>query len=398
MDTLRDKAQKEALTLSEHHSCIALEWATGLGKSKAALDIAQKYGGKWYIVCAETKHINNWKHEIKKYGYELDVEIFCYASLHKFVNTRANIILDEYHHFTPARFSLVRQIYYERIVALSATPDKKSSMFLHRLAAFHHFVISIATAISKGMPEPKISVYKADLEDRVVNQIFSYRARNKDIISCPFAHRFIFLKKYPEHRIDVHCTERQKYEMINSMIENTESDMVKKIYGLKRKKLLADAKMRILKRILEQYKDKRLVCFFNSIEQAKQIGEKGKTIHSEVKDTDSIIQKFNDYEIDKLYSVKMIREGQNLEAPELVILTQLDRNVKTFVQTLGRAIRHSEPFYILIVINDTIDETLLSTAIVGLEKFVNEEGFDEMSDGQRRTVESMRNTATLTTS
>ena len=112
MDSLRDKAQLEALRLAELYGNICLEWATGLGKSKASLDIAEKIGGKWYIICAETKHINNWKAEIKKYGYELDVEIFCYASLHKFVNTRANLILDEY------QFGLNDICYFVIILAL----------------------------------------------------------------------------------------------------------------------------------------------------------------------------------------------------------------------------------------------------------------------------------------
>lgn len=395
MDSLRNKAQEEALRLAELYENLSLEWATGLGKSRASLNIAQKYGGKWYIVCAESKHIENWKQEIKKYGYELDVEIFCYASLHKFVNTRANIILDEYHHLTPARFSLVRQIQYDRIIALSATPDKRSSLFLHRLGAFHHFTISMRAAIDKGLPEPKILVYKTSLDDKVVNQVFSYREKKKDSVSCPFNHRFIFMKNYPNHRIDVHCTERQKYDIIEGIMESTDSDMVKKIYGLKRKNLLASVKTRLLRQILVKHADKRLVCFLNTIKQAKEIGIPGTIIHSDVRHTDAIIKKFNDYEIDKLFSVRMIREGQNLEKPELVILTQLDRKIRTFIQTLGRAVRHTEPFYILLVVEDTVDETFLENSISGLENFVNEERFDEVFIRSGRAAPSMRDPSAL---
>lgn len=100
MKKTKQELQNQSLELSHSNNRLILSFATGCGKSLAALKIAKNKGGRWYIIVAETNHIKNWNDEIVKHGYEdlfLNIEIFCYDSLHKYQLTQVEgIILDKH--------------------------------------------------------------------------------------------------------------------------------------------------------------------------------------------------------------------------------------------------------------------------------------------------------------
>ena len=82
--------QQNGLELSDTYPYILYEWATGTGKSLLGIKIIEKFSGNWNIVLAETNHELNWINEFKEHGKEhllKQVKFFCYASLHKYINS-----------------------------------------------------------------------------------------------------------------------------------------------------------------------------------------------------------------------------------------------------------------------------------------------------------------------
>ena len=91
----RRELQNQLLELIDSNKRIAIQWGTGLGKSKASIDLAnyiqdkEKEGNiKVLIVVAETPHKSNWEQELNKWNIKTnDITIECYASLKKYNNS-----------------------------------------------------------------------------------------------------------------------------------------------------------------------------------------------------------------------------------------------------------------------------------------------------------------------
>ena len=88
----RLEIEKKALKLAINSTILALEFATGIGKSKIALDIVlkqwinsgKKDNFKVLIVIAELAHLDNWEKEMIKWKHQdlwKQITIVTYASL-----------------------------------------------------------------------------------------------------------------------------------------------------------------------------------------------------------------------------------------------------------------------------------------------------------------------------
>ena len=86
----REELQIQSLSLIKQSNRVALQWCTGLGKSKMAIDIANYLADKEFeecrkplsvlLVVAETAHKSNWKMEFDKWGLKTDnIVMECYA-------------------------------------------------------------------------------------------------------------------------------------------------------------------------------------------------------------------------------------------------------------------------------------------------------------------------------
>lgn len=359
---------------------LLLSWATGCGKSLAALKIAQTIKSTWYIVCKETNHIDNWKQELKKHKIKLDnIEIFCYDSLHKYSNTKANLILDEIHCITPLRINLLTQISFDKVICLSATvPDEKKEL-LSQFITFKEYHISLSEAIEKGIvPAPKVYIVDIYLDNSRPTEIHVLKkgnAKERQIIKCNFQERFKVFKEYKDVELHISCTQKQKIELLNSEIEyyKLQHFKLKKQWtefkwlqaGLSRKKYISSIKAEKAKLLLARLEDKRLVCFTGSIEQCNTLGG-DLVVHSKTDVVNlDLIEKFNSLKINKLFAVKMLREGMNLEKIDASIIIQLDNQLLSFIQMLGRCIRGALPECYIFVVRGTQDEVYLNNALFG---------------------------------
>lgn len=133
--------------------------------------------------------------------------------------------------------------------------------------------------------------------------------------------------------------------------------------GSERKRYLADIKTSYVQQLLLKLQHKRFVCFCGSIKQARVLSADKNFICSEVKNSQSIIDSFNDEEIDNLFVVDMIQEGNNLTNIEVGVIVQLDGQTGPFIQKSGRIMRSQKPIILIFYFKNTRDEEYLDNVL-----------------------------------
>lgn len=358
----RTEIQQKALELHKKHDHILLTWATGCGKSLAALQCISK-GSDWIIVCKEINHIENWKRDIEKHGLshlltDGILDIICYASLHKWNEyDNVNLILDEVHAVSELREERIRALMPNKIISLSATVDDEIRGRLRSIRPFVEYSITTSEAIDAGiLPEPKVYVVYTDLEDS--EKLYTAKIGKKAVK--------LTAKGYYAHL-------SRNIEYWRERWERTGEQWVYKKYmvgALDRKRWIADYKTKLAAEILEKIKDRRFICFTGSIEQCNELGG-DRVIHSKItsKNREKLVNDLNSKVIDSLFCVNMMKEGMNIEEIEAGMIVQLDgANDRSFIQTLGRTLRGEKPEFYILVVRKTQDERYLETALANFDK------------------------------
>lgn len=333
-NSILQKKQKQlvALNVSKENKFLFLQWFTGLGKTKAALDIIQYHSdAKWVILCKELNHMITWKDEAAQWKIDFsNVTLISYNSIHKLpTNEKLNIVMDEAHALTPARLKLLKALKINRIIALTATMPETKMYLLRQLGSFKTYSITMMKAIQDGiLPEP--TIYKV--------------------------------------LFDLNSSTRAVYNKFSNQIDNAiiyGDDAKAKSIGAARKRLLASSKTEIVKKHLDY--SKRFVCFTGTIAQCNKIGGEN-AIHSENKKRIEVIKSFNNLEIDHLFAVNMLRESMNLRNIEIGYITQLDNQEKSAIQMFGRSFRSKNPIMYVFIAKNTIDERYAEKAFASIPK------------------------------
>lgn len=399
----RTEVQNKALELSKTNKNILLEWCTGLGKTKAAIDILlykqglQKEPLQILLVVAEQAHLENWRAEFKKWDTDskLSFAIICYASLKKATNTKWDIvILDESHHAgTALKLEIFKTIKIEQnFIMLSATISNKVVKELEDIFGFikKHKVTLKQAINAKILPKPHILIVPLNLDsirESETIEVSKYSNRNKKvkplIIKTSYANRWNVFHQHnkPKEPLKIvcSCTQVEKYRNIEDTIQYFREklassrgaygyDLKLQRVGLGRKTFLGNCKTEYINNLVKELGDTmRYICFCTNIAQARLIENPNK-IHSKIKNTQKIISNFNEGVIDSLITVNMLKEGQNLNNIELGIITQMDANLKDFIQKLGRILRAKNPIQVIFYFKNTKDEIYLNNALASLDK------------------------------
>lgn len=376
---MKDTLLKKTLPLIKNKRVI-LNWATGSGKSKMSIDMINSITDNTtlniLLVVQETNHKKNWMDEIEKFPLKnSNIHMECYQSLHKHANKYYDVIIfDEGHHLnTEKRLSILNTLKAEYIIVLSATIDKE---LLYNLEfRYGKFVVSkfiLSEAINSNvLPTPKIHIIELELNNSIKNEeIIESRGNSKKEVKihCDFKDRWIYLNnksKYPNLKLIMKATQWEKYFYLSNKLEyykrlyfRTSTEAIKNKwlrYGSERKLFLGESKTDIIKKIINQNKDKRFICFCSSIKQANKLGSKY-AIHSKIKNPQDLIEDFNNKKINRLFAVGMLQEGQNLTDIEVGIIGQLDGKERGFIQKFGRTLRALKPIQYIIYYKNTQDE------------------------------------------
>lgn len=389
----REELHIQTSELIKTNKRIALQWCTSLGKSRCSIEMAnylykQNNNLKILLVVAESAHKDNWAKEMLKWRLLSNyVTVECYASLPKYKGTNWDLIIfDEAHHLgTDLKLDILQSIITEYVILLSATlPDTLIQVLTRIFGEFKVSKVSLKEAIDEGMlPQPKVFLIPLKLNSTIYNCTITEEWGDKDkrvTYKCTYPQRWEFIrnkKKYPNVTLHISCTQLQKYTYLTEQFEywkntymRSRQEYMKNKWlqaGSLRKRFLGNIKTEYVKILLKKLQRKRLICFCASIEQADYLG-KDKSIHSKKSNSLEIINAFNNKEINKLFAVGMLQEGQNLEGIQAGIIVQLDNAERAFIQKFGRTIRADSPQQYIFYYENTRDTDYLENVFEGVDE------------------------------
>ena len=400
----RDDINKKSIKLAKENKILALEFATGIGKSKIALDIINSLFitnvPTVLLVVAELAHFNNWRDESFKWNYDkLWNTITCvtYASLKKHKDMKYDIIiLDEAHHIgSDLRLDIIDNIQFDKMLLLSATLGESLKQYISNMfnTQIKSYKITLQQAIDwKILPKPKIyliplTLNTTNVSEKIIEEWGKVSLRKK--YKCTYQERWEYIKnkkKYPNVILEISCTPYQKYIYLTEKFEyfkkfyfRNRNEAVKNKWlqlGSQRKRFMSELKTPIVKKFLRHVTNNRYICFCGSIEQADILG-KNNSIHSKKDNSAEIIDKFNNKEINNLFAVGMLQEGQNLNDIEVGIIVQLDGQERSFIQKFGRSLRAEDPIQYIFYYKNTRDTEYLQNALEGInENYIQELNYE----------------------
>ena len=386
----RESILEQALELSKEHKYLILNWATGVGKSRGAIEIAAlDKPARILLIVAEIPHKENWKKEFERWNPELwsKVTVECYASLKNYKDTEWDIIiLDEGHHAkSELRMNILSTLKTEKVVVLTATLSRDDEELLNAAfnGRFYKYTITLRDAISEGLlPVPKIYLVPLSLDRANYSEVIEESwgdSKKRVVVETTFERMFSYIsrkKTMPPTTLMIKCNQLQKYNYLTNKVEYFKRQfMVRRQEFLKnkwlqlgseRKRTLAEFKTTALRALLELLKERRFICFCGSIDQAELLGGEN-AIHSRKSDSLKTIERFNNKEISNLLAVNMLQEGQNLTDIEVGVIAQLDGQERAFIQKFGRTLRADDPIQIILYFRGTRDEEYLEKALEGID-------------------------------
>jgi superfamily II DNA or RNA helicase len=358
MTYTRDEIQEKAKDYSLKHNSLLLQWPTGCGKGRGAMEciLASRSNKKWLIVVPEIVQIENWRQDAIKWGLEAKLaplieEVICYASFKKYEGRALNCLLNEVQHLSEERARILDTIEYSQIIMDSATVPKEVK---DRLPAHYTYKISMKEAVEWGiLPAPEVNIHYIELDDW--QKIWPKKLKSGKIL-------MVSAKSYYSD-----LTANFKYWQARHRLEE-EPWQQKRMFmaAISRKRWMSEYKTEKAKEVIELIRDKRHVVFCGSVKQAKELGGK-QAIHSKNKHNQELIDEFNALESNSLYACSMMKEGMNLEDIEAGLITQLDAGDLGNIQRLGRLLRSQYPELHLICLQGTKDEEYLENFLKAIK-------------------------------
>lgn len=350
-----------------------LQWATGVGKTRAATMAIEKFlnknpGRKVTVIVPSDYLKEQWTEILLLTGYFLNVEVKIINSAVKEEFSTDLLIIDEIHKMAAETFSQIFiKCKYGAVLGLTAT--------LERLDGKHTIIeeycpivdtIETQEAINNGWLSP-FKEYQILID---VDDIHIYEEWNRK-----FYEHFAFFNY--DFNLAMDCL--KDYKVRNALVgvlykgnNASEKQIVSKmvhahtfgfIKALKERKQFIynhPKKIELVNFILEHRKDCKAVTFGKTIKMAEKI-KYGKVLHSkQTKQKNRMTaEEFNLLKTGVLNTSKSINEGADIPGLNLAILYGIDSSKTTKTQQRGRVIRFEkdkESELFTIVIRNTVEE------------------------------------------
>lgn len=341
--------QQAAINLETHKRLIA-QWATGVGKSGIVLEFIKMHPHiNTLIVVPETNNIENWDAEFEKFAIcRTHVQIICYASLKNYVNSSWDLLcLDECPHAnTDLKLDILSSINATYVLALGAIVSEEEEMMLKAIyGPFKKSVIDFNLAINMNiLPFPEIRVCHMLLDNK--DRIYNYEGKQ-----CTAAEKYLLIHEKVKNSVATYNSNKSYW-----------AQQRMNIAGLERKKFLGEQKTQAMYMLCDMLnkRNKRFICFCISIDQAEKLG-KTHAFTSHSPKSMHILEKFNNHEINSIYVVGKLIEGQNLKDIDCGVIGQIGGKERITVQQIGRVIRSKNPIVYIPIFDGTKDESFITT-------------------------------------
>lgn len=375
----REDTLQEILSLEGKN--FLFEMTTGYGKSRLAIEkVNQDYDHtkeQILIVVHRKVHIQNWEEELKKWwpkGKGYQIGFVTYMSFPKGEVAKLGkykwIIFDECHHLSERCIDALHKYSFDGAILLSATVKKE----LKRDLMYHFKDLKVKTvklreAIdNEVLPDPKVYLLPLELNNNLRHYEIIENPKCGNPIVCNYEGRWQY-SRVKDRKVIIKCTQAQFIHYVNGKIEwyknkymATRSEVLKnrwlRLCG-DRLKVLSDYKTDLVKRILHNLKDRRVLTFCNGIDQTIELGLGSNHINSKNKDSEDILKLFNEGRINQITACNMLNEGMNLVDCEIGIYANLNSSETIVAQRAGRLLRHPKPIIIIPYYKNTREEELV---------------------------------------
>lgn len=390
----RDQIYQQCVEKIDKTNCLLLESATGTGKSKISIDLANhilsfpKFKHQEeiniLILVAKRVHKQTWEEEMEKWGRinhptaKVNIRMECYESMHKCTDIIYDLIIaDEVHHIgSEQRLEILLNIIRRYFIGLSATiPRKLKQYFKYQ---YHAQIVScdLIEAIEDDiLPEPQILLLPLRLNNIDYTETWEINMKSPGPIAYGNYHELWKYKRQKIHAI-LSCTQKQKSNEYNALISWEKNQYMRLrnkaleqswlFHAGKRLEFYADCKLPIINTILKHLDKHRTITFCKTIQQAESVGKW--CIHSKNAEADKYYEDFNKKKINHITAVNILNENANLVDCKYAIFCNLSSSEVQVPQRIGRSLRHKSPVIIVPYYEGTREEELVQKMIEGFNK------------------------------
>ena len=317
----RTRLQREAVTALLRDRCVMVNWGTGVGKSRVAVEAADLLlrGGalRVLLLVDQSLHKDNWMKEFVECKGDPDgrylfdsLTVECYASLPSLANTSWDLVIaDEAHHLrSENRCALLGTIRSKRFLGLTATAschgdgDELLRTIEGTFGKVTNLDFTIQDAIDNyilGVPDIHVHVLPLDgvtVRHEVVAEWGPSPKRVK--ASCRYPDRFEWFdrQRHPAVELTMDCSAAEAYDYWTRQYEglakrwreareaqglageakDTGMSLVwfnkKQQAALRRKGVLGRSKTTFAAWLLRHLGDRKLICFCGDVDQACALG------------------------------------------------------------------------------------------------------------------------------
>lgn len=350
---------------------LVLELATGVGKTKLALDKLQQFltpESRLLIVIPRNVLIQNWKDEFTKWGYTKilsRVTFTTYVSLPKHAGSWGIVIFDEAHHLSERCQEVLTSFAIAHAIFLSATLKREHKDFITSYC--HHRISFITVSAKKAidneiLPDPAIILIPLELDTEHQDILLEKRKpkTGQEPLIIPYEQRWNY-RSY-KGPLSFQCTQRQYYTELSNLIEwfkkkNYMSSMRNMWLHKCGERLhwLSMCKLPFTKQIMKRVKS-RYIVFCNTIAESEALGIP--SVNSQV--GFKYLRWFNEGKIDRLAAVNCLNEGVNCTDCRTGIFSAINSSDIMQVQKVGRLLRHPSPQLIIPYFRNTREEEIVN--------------------------------------
>lgn len=329
--TLRDQRQLEfADTWINTGKFGILNLCPRFGKIRTSINIIKKINPRTILIAyPDNKIKDSWKADFEELNYDdSNVTYTTHLSLKKYVNQGYDlIIIDEIHLLSEAQIEAVKEIiaYHEtqdeydgHVLGLTGTLSKwTEKTFQQELSLCVVANYPMATAIEEGViVDYEIILVKVPL-DNVIKQNFKGKIR----------------------------TEKKHYDSVSWVIDKMEEDGKNTMFlRLARMRIIQNslAKQACTKRIINKFKEERILVFCGTTDVADSLGIP--SYHSKNKEKE-IFENFASGEGNHMAVVKIGNTGVTYKPLNKVIINYFDSNGENLAQKINRcmAMEYNNP-------------------------------------------------------
>jgi superfamily II DNA or RNA helicase len=359
--------------IAAHHPKMLLELPTSFGKTKIALELLKFWQSKKILVVVpRLVLIETWREECNKWGYDSDLTIVTYRSLHKYIGHWDAIVFDECHHLSDRCADILCSYSYDHVIGLSATIRNENYFRVHdAIKGIYTYKVTTRQAIDeKILPDPFILLFPLYLDNDYSNQTIIINPKAKMTMMDTYKNRWKYLKNKNIKGI-ISCTALQYNSYITERIDFLKRRYIftKQPYLKNRWLSLAGERLKWLSSLKENYvlfllrklHNYRCLTFCSSIEQTEKLGEY--CINSSNPLSSEYLRAFNEGGINHITACDMLNEGVNLTNCQIGIYASLNSSEVVIKQKLGRLLRHRNPIILIPYFLNTRDEEIVKKMI-----------------------------------